>query len=377
MNRICALYVFLLFAAGCNSSKGSNVSAGASTVPMVDVVRVTLQPLNIELKLPAELQPFEAVAIFPKVSGFVEKISVDRGSHVKSGQLMALLSAPELVSRRAEAQSQAQAAESQLASAQAKLAADQGTYEKLKSASQTPGVVAGNDLLLAQKAVEADQSQVKAQEKSAEAAKQGLQAVIATELYLRITAPFDGIVTERNVHPGALVGNGQTEPLLRVETLQRLRLVVPVPEIYIASVPERTKVAFTVPAYPAVTFYGSVARISHSVDIKTRTMPVELDVNNSDSRLTPGTFVEVHWPVRRSEPTLFVPAASIATNQERTFVVRVRDGKTEWVDVKTGAISGKLTEVFGDVRVGDEVTARGTDELPPGTKVTPREIKNP
>ncbi len=353
------------------------MAASSSSAQTVAVVPVTTQSLNIEVKLPAELQPYEVVAIFPKVPGFVEKISVDRGSHVKSGQLMAVLSAPELVSRRAEAQSQAQAAESQLASAQARLAADQSTYEKLKSASQTPGVVAGNDLLLAQKTVEADQSQVKAQERNAQAAKEALQGVTATEQYLRITAPFNGIVTERNVHPGALVGNGQSEPLLRIQTLQRLRLVVPVPEIYIGAVPEGTRVTFAVPAYPDASFSGTIARISHSVDVKTRTMPVELDVSNSDGRLTPGTFAEVHWPVRRPAPTLFVPTASIASNLERAFVVRVRDGKTEWVDVKTGAVSGKLTEVFGDLHAGDIVAARGTDELAPGTKVNPQETKTP
>jgi membrane fusion protein (multidrug efflux system) len=377
MNRIRAISLLLvLLAEGCTSSKNNTVAANTSAVQTVDVVGVVSQPLNIEVKLPAELQPYEVVAIFPKVSGFVEKISVDRGSHVKSGQLMALLSAPEVVSRRAEAQSQAQAAESQLASAQAKLAADEGTYQKLKSAAQTPGVVAGNDLLLAEKTAEADQSQVKALERSAEAAKQALQAVTATEQYLRITAPFDGIVTERNVHPGALVGNSQSMPLVRVETLHRLRLVVPVPEIYIGAVPEGTKVAFTVPAYPDVTFSGTIARISHSVDVKTRTMPVELEVSNADGRLTPGTFADVRWPVRRPSPTLFVPTACVGTNLERTFVIRVRDGKTEWVDVKTGAISGKLTEVFGDLQPGDDIAARGTDELAPGTKVNPRHAQS-
>src|SRR5579864_2192640 len=107
MNRTCASWFWwllasgcVLVAAGCTSSKSTTVSANPSNVQTVDVVRVTQQPLNIELKLPAELQPYEVVAIFPKVTGFVEKITVDRGSHVKSGQLMALLSAPELASRR-------------------------------------------------------------------------------------------------------------------------------------------------------------------------------------------------------------------------------------------------------------------------------------
>ena len=134
--------------------------------------------------------------------------------------------------------------------------------------------------------------------------------------------------------------------------------------------PEGTKVDFTVPTFPGRTFSGTIARIAHSVDIKTRTMPVELETANTRGDLSPGTFSDVLWPVRRSYPTLFVPASSVANTLERVFVVRIRDGKTEWVDVKTGATADKLTEVFGDLREGDVVAVRGTDELRPGTSVS-------
>ena len=125
------------------------------------------RPLNIEVQLPGELQPYESVAVFPKVSGFVDWIGVDRGSRVKTGQLMARLSAPEIASQRAEGQSKSDAAEAQVATAQAKLAADQNTYERLKDAAQTPGAVAGNDLLQAQKLVDGDQAQVQAAQRNA------------------------------------------------------------------------------------------------------------------------------------------------------------------------------------------------------------------
>jgi len=101
-------------------------------------------------------------------------------------------------------------------------------------------------------------------------------------------------------------------------------------------------------------------------------MPVELDVNNSRGRLASGMFPEVLWPVRRSDATLFVPVSCVARTTEATFVVRVRNGKTEWVNVQTGEVDGKLVEIFGDVRAGDEVVLRATDELRPGTNVTTR-----
>jgi RND family efflux transporter MFP subunit len=127
--------------------------------------------------------------------------------------------------------------------------------------------------------------------------------------------------------------------------------------------------SFTVAAYPGQTFTGTVARISQSVDVGSRTMAVELDVNNADGRLAPGTFCQVRWPVRRSAPSLLVPSASVANTTGRTFVIRVRSGRTEWVDVKTGLASGPLIEVFGDLKAGDEIAGRGTDELRPGTQV--------
>lgn len=377
MNRLklVVLCAGLLLVVSCGGEIKSPVkAANADPTPKLEVTPVIAQELAITVHLPGEIEPYELVAIFPKVTGFVKAIAVDRGSRVKTGQLIAQLEAPELLAQRAEAQSKVEAAQAQLAVAQAKVASDESTYQHLKAAAVTPGVVAGNDLFIAEKVAEADRAQVKAQEDNAGAARQALQAISETEAYLQVKAPFDGIVTERNVHPGALVGpagaTGGALPMVRIETLSRLRVVVPVPETYAAGVPEGTKVSFTVPAFPGRVFTGTIARISHAVDVKTRTMPVELEAANSKGELSPGTFSDVQWPVRRSYPTLFVPTSSVATTLERVFVVRVRDGKAEWVDVKTGPTVDKRTEVFGEVHEGDLVAVRGTDELRPGSSVS-------
>jgi membrane fusion protein, multidrug efflux system len=367
--------------AGCGSSGASQAEKPAAPAgpPTIEVVRVVQRPLDVVLAMPGQLDPYETVAVYPKVTGFVKSITVDRGSRVRAGQLMADLEAPELVAQRAEAQSKLQAAEAQLAVARSKADADASTYDKLKAASATPGVVAGNDLVVAQKAVEADRSQIAAAQQTAEAARQALQSITQMEDYLRVTAPFDGVVTERNVHPGTLVGPNSgpaaTTPMVRVVQNDRLRLVVPVPEAYIAGITTGLAMSFTVPAYPGQTFSGTVARIAHAVDIKTRTMAVELDVMNRDGRLTPGTFCQVTWPVHRPAPSLLVPGASVGSTTDRTFVLRVRNGKTEWVDVRTGLASGSLTEVFGDLRPGDQIAVRGTDEIKPGTEVRTKEVK--
>ena len=370
-----------LAAAACGRGDGASRAAPVTAAgpAAIDAVRVVEQSLDVPLSLPGELTAFQSVAMFPRVTGFVKSVNVDRGSQVRAGQLLASLDAPELVAQRSEAQSKLQAAEAQLSVARAKADADKGTFARLKAASATPGVVAGNDVVIAEKTADGSANQVVAAEQSVEAARQAVNAIRDMEEYLRMTAPFAGVITERNVHPGALVGPSTSgagaTPLLRLVDTDRLRLVVPVPEAYTAEMKPGAEIPFTVAAYPGQSFSGKVARIAQAVDVTTRTMAVELDVANAAGRLAPGTFCQVRWPVRRSGPSLFVPSASVATTTDRTFVIRIRNGRTEWIDVKTGLTSGPLVEVFGDLRAGDEIAGRGTDELRPGTDVRPRASK--
>src|SRR6185437_14967161 len=192
------------------------------------------------------------------------------------------------------------------------------------------------------------------------------------ESYLEIRAPFDAIVTERNLHPGALVGpstGAGAQPILRLESTGKARLVIDVPEDYTAGIREGEQVSFTADSIPGKTFHAPIARISHAIDERTRTMAVELGINN-EPQLVPGTFVSVQWPAQRTAPTLFVPTTAIANDLQRTFVVRVKNGKAEWIDVKPGVTVGNSIEVFGDLQPNDLVAVRGTDELKPGTQVS-------
>jgi len=380
--RVAAIVVATALAAGCGAGNGRPQPATtASPQPApatLDVVSVIERPVSVSLDMPGELEPFEDVAIYPRVTGYVKSIGVDRGSRVRAGQVLAQLDAPELLAQRAEAESKLQAADAQRGVAQAKADADASTLDKLKAASATPGVVAGNDLVLAQKSLDADRSQIAAAEKNVDAARQALNSITQMQAYLTVTAPFDGVVTERNVHPGALVGpnasSGSAGPILRVVNTARLRLVVAVPEAYLDGVTQGIEMPFTVPAYPGETFTGTLARIAQAVDVKTRTMAVELDVQNRDDRLTPGSFCQVRWTIRRHGPSLLVPSGSVASTTGRTFVIRVRDGKTDWVDVKTGLATGRLVEVFGDLRPGDQIAVRGSDEIRPGVSVHAKQV---
>src|SRR5262249_24365475 len=161
----------------------------------VEVVKVVSRPVERQTKLPGEFQPYLAVPIFAKVNGFVKVVNVDRGSAVRQGQLLATLEAPEMVAQVSEAQSKAQALELQRAEAEAKLATAQSTFDRLKAASATPGVVAENDVVVAQKTVEGAQALVRSYENSIKAARAQVQAVNDLGQYLQIKPPFDGIIT--------------------------------------------------------------------------------------------------------------------------------------------------------------------------------------
>lgn len=368
----------VLVADGCGTASKASAAASASgtanIIPTVDTVRVVSQKLHMTVILPGELQPYEEVRVFPKVTGFVQWIGVDRGSRVKKGQLLATLVAPEMVAQKAEAQAKLLSAESQRIAGEAKLAADESTYQRLKAAAATPGVISDDELEVAEKTAEADRARVVALRNTRDAAQATLHSFEELESYLRITAPFDGVVTKRNVHPGALVGPsggpGSQSSMLRIEQVAHLRLVVAVPEAYVAGVEQGAKVNFTVSAFPGRAFSGTVARLADSMDVATRTMPVEMDVWNSSWDLHSGMFPEVMWPVDRPQPTLFVPQSSVGRNMEQTYVIRIQNGRADRVAVKTGATAGKFTEVFGDLHPGDEVALHATEELPSGASAS-------
>jgi membrane fusion protein, multidrug efflux system len=330
---------------------------------------VISKQISRTVDLPGEFLPFLSVSLHAKVPGFVERVLVDRGSRVKEGDVLVRLTASEMAAQLAEAQAKVKALESDRLQAEAQLAAVQSSYERVKKAAETPGAVAANELIQLEKQVEAARALIDSRQEAGRAAQAAVETQRQLQSYLTITAPFDGVVTERLVHPGALVGPNKDEALLVVQQISRLRLVVAVPEEYVGSIQEGVKVGFQAPAFPERTFSGTVARVSHALDRNTRTMAVELDVVNRDGLLSPGMYPSVKWPVRRSRPALFVPKTSVVTTTERTFVIRDQNGRAEWVDVRKGAAEDDLIEVIGELKPGDQVIRIATDEIREGSAI--------
>jgi RND family efflux transporter MFP subunit len=318
----------------------TSANGGTSTAG-VDVVSVEARTVSAKLRLPAELSAWEWVALDARVEAIVDDVLVDRGSVVKRGQTLVKLSAPELHARRAEAE--------------AKLVGDKATADRLRAASATEGAVAHHDLELADANVKADEAQV--------------ASLAALEQYLVVRAPFDGIVTERDVHPGALVGPS-SGPLVKLDSNAKLRLTVAVPEAAAANIVVGKSVDFSVPALPGVKLTGVVARVAHAVDAKTRSMAVELDVDNKDGRLAPGMYADVAWPAERATPSIVVPASSIAQTPDGIYVDRVKGGVLERVAVERGlSLPNAQQEVFGALAAGDVVLLRGSEVAKDGDKL--------
>jgi len=362
----------LLLAAGVTLLLAPARAADESGAVTAKLVEVVSRPMQGSTTLPGELRPYRNIDVYAKVSGFVESVRVDRSSRVRKGELLATVTAPEMQAQIAEAKARVVAIESQRAEAEAKRAAAESTLNRLREAAKTPGVVAGNDVVLAEKALDAESARVASVEKSVDAARASITALEEMLRYLRVSAEFDGVITERLIHEGSLVGpesKGAT-PMFRLEQIDRLRLVVAVPETLASGIRRGTRVQFTVSTYSGVKFTGVVARPALSIDSKTRTMPVELDVTNTGGRLTPGMYTEVAWSQGRGGSSLLVPQKAIKATTERIFVIRVVNGVAEWVDVRRGAPAGELVEVFGNLKAGDKIFERATDEVQPGTKVT-------
>ncbi len=332
----------------------------------VEMAKVESRSSTRTVPLTAELAPFLQTDIEARSPGYVEKVLVDRGSPVHRGQLLVQLSAPEINSQTSASEANLHQAEAEVVQAEAQAAAAESTSAKLQEAAKTPGAVAGNELLQAQKQRDAAQALVDSRKAAARTAKDRLQASQATESYLRVTAPFDGMITDRFVNPGMMIDGGHT-PMLKLQQVAHLRLIVPVPETYTGSVVKGMSAVFHVPARPGRNYTAKVARIPNALDQHSRAMMVELDVYNKDGSLAPGMYPTVDWPVGAGQNLLFVPITSVVTTTERTFVIASVNGRAHWIDVRKGPTAGENASIRGQIAAGQQVVKRASDEIREGT----------
>lgn len=314
-----------------------------------------------EVSFPGELIPLERAEITAKVTGYVRTISVDIGDRVQKGQVLVRLDAPEMISNYSQVNADLQ-------SARSKYQGSLDAYKRILHAARVEGTVALGEM-------EKFKTQMLSDSAAYESIKSRLHSAGQLNDYLTIRAPYYGIVTQRNVDPGTLVGTANPKPMLVIENNSLLRLRLPVPEAYTAASPENALVRFSVDAYPGRLFEAKLTRKSGALNLSNRTETWEFVYDNRDKLLKSGMFANASIKFARPAPTFFVPASAVATNLEKRFVIRVKDGKANWVDVRNGVNVNDHQEVFGDLTEGDTLLVRATDEIKAGTIVGPRFLK--
>ena len=306
--------------------------------------------------LPGQLKPYNEVNIFPKLNGFVKEIYVDRGSVVKKGQLLIKLEAPEM-------QSQYQAANSRYLQVQETALASKEKYQRLKEAARVPGSVSPLDLDNAR-------SKMKADEAIAASEKSNVNSVRTMIGYLNISAPFDGMIVQRNVSPGALVAPGKASDLamLVLQDIRKLRLEVYIPEDYVDKVDLNQPVTFTFNAMPGDKHSAKISRSANALG-SMRSEAIEIDVVNKSGQLKPGMYAEVKIPMLSGSKSLLIPSSAVVRSTERKYVVTVRNNKAHLVDVKEGLASHDSTEVFGNLKANEQIVINASDNIMEGEDV--------
>lgn len=352
---ICAVACF--FAACSGNQKPVDLTA-EKTAPgkKYQIGAVTEKALNSSARLPGQLNPYNEVNLFPKVNGFVKELFVDRGSVVKKGQLLATLEAPEM-------ESQLQAANSRYLQAQETANASKEKYQRLKQAATEPGSVSPLDLDNAVARMRSDNA-------IAQAELSNVQSVRTIQGYLHIYAPFDGMIVQRNVSPGALVSPGKStdQPMLILQDIAKLRLQVAIPEDYVDKVDLTQPVTFTFNAMPGTQHTAKISRSANALG-SMRSEAIEIDVLNANGSLKPGMYAEVNIPMLSGAKSLLVPNGAIVRSTEKEYVIAVRNGKAVITEIKEGLAGKDSTEVFGNLKPGDQIILKASDELKDGDVV--------
>lgn len=358
LKLIILIAVSVSFAACSGNQKPVDLtnSADAKSANKYQVGNVAEKALSTSVRLPGQLNPYNEVNLFPKVNGFVKSIYVDRGSVVRKGQLLITLEAPEM-------ESQLQAANSRYLQAQENAQASKEKYERLKQAAAEPGSVSPLDLDNATTKMKADAAMAKSE-------LSNVASVKTMQGYLNIYAPFDGMIIQRNVSPGALVAPGKStdQPMLILQDISRLRLEVFIPEDYVDKVDLKQRVPFIFNAMPGETHTAKISRSANALS-SMRSEAIEIDVQNKNGQLKPGMYAEVKIPMLSGAKSLLVPNSAIVRSTEKEYVVRDNGGKADIIEIKEGLAGKDSTEVFGNLKVNDKVVLKASDEVKQGDDI--------
>jgi RND family efflux transporter MFP subunit len=374
------------------AARARQLIAGAQTqqqtLPSVTVVPVKEAPAEVELALPGAIQADMETPVFARADGYIKRRLADIGDRVKAGQILAEIDSPELDQQIRETEAALKRAQSALQQAQA---AHQQALANLQLAEVTArrwetlvgkGVLSRQDGDEKRSAYEARQADAAAAEANVQAARDNISAAEATLQRLRelqsfrqVRAPFEGVITARNVDVGTLVtaGSGSSlREMFRIARIQTLRVFVNVPQSEAPAIHPGLPCLVELEEYRGRRFPGQVSRTSNSLDPASRTLLTEVQTPNPGGMLLPGMYATVRFKLLRENPPLLIPSAAFRNTAKGPVVATVREGSIVHIaPVKLGRDYGAQIEVLEGLKPGQKVITNLTDEIAEGVKVRP------
>lgn len=392
--RFWLLPILAMAVAGCGST--NKVSAeNPANAPHVAVVPVVRKAISSSLEIASEFEPYQEISVYAKVSGYIKELDINWGTHVAQGQLLAVLEIPELQQQLELDQASVRRSEQDVARAQEELARSESaytvahlTYTRLANVQKTrPELVAQEEIDVAQgKDLEANAGVSSAKDSLAGSQQELLGAKAALDRdkalysYARITAPFNGVVTEMDAYTGALLPAGTSsnkgdQALCRLSQNDLLRLVIPVPERAVASIHTGESVDVNVSGLNRK-FEGKIVRFSDQIDPDTRTMHTEVDVPNPKYLIVPGMYATVEIPLQTVQNALTVPVQAVQSSAEGrgTVLVVGPDNRIERRDVTIGIQSSTDAQILSGLKENERVVFGEQAQFRPGELVVPADV---
>jgi len=329
----------------------------AAAVSTVNVITPKASAPSDEIVLPGNTQAFTDAPIFARTSGYVKRWYVDIGARVRKGQLLAEIEAPEIDQQLAQARAD-------LETAQANLHQAEITAERWQALLKTNSV--------SQQETDQAVSTWNANKATVNSNRSNVRRLEELKGFQKIYAPFDGVITARNTDIGALINAGASTPaqeLFHLAAIRTLRVFVALPQTYTQAIRPGASAVLTLDEFPGRTFPGTIARNSSAIDPASRTLRVEVDVDNRGGALLPGAYVRVHLKLPQSVNALMLPANTLLFRSEGLRVGVVRNGHAELVPVTIGRDYGTQVEIISGLSANDQVIVDPSDSLTTGAAV--------
>jgi RND family efflux transporter MFP subunit len=335
-------------------------ATNASAVQIVNVTHPTIRGTASEIALPGNTQAYNDTPIYARTSGYLKQWFVDIGAHVSKGQLMAIIETPEIDEQLQVSQANLKSAEADLGLANTTSARYQSLLKSDSVSKQETDVAIGG---------------AAAKQAAVDAAQANVRRLQQLQSFERVYAPFAGVVTVRNTDIGALIDAGSAtgaapKELFRIASVNQLRVFVAVPETYAPAIRNGDTATLTLDEYPNEQFTGKVTRNSSAIDPASRTLNVEVDVDNSTGKLLPGAYVFVHFKLPQDVRMLSIPANALLFRAEGLRVALVRNGRVHLQPITIGKDNGNSLEIATGLTADDSMILDPSDSITEGQQVT-------